>query len=59
LRKNLTVDFRIVPGEPLGHAPWNVNVLANVNHRKLEVEHMAPIHGEYVPYSQFLETRLY
>jgi glyoxylase-like metal-dependent hydrolase (beta-lactamase superfamily II) len=48
----------VVPGEPLGHAPWNVNVLANVNHRKLQVEHMAPIHGEYVPYNQFLESTI-
>ena len=47
-----------MPGEPLGHAPWNRNVLANINHRKLQVEHIAPIHGDYVPYSQFLENTL-
>ena len=51
-------ERNIVPGEPLGHAPWNRNVLANINHRKLQVEHIAPIHGDYVPYSQFLENTL-
>jgi glyoxylase-like metal-dependent hydrolase (beta-lactamase superfamily II) len=48
----------VIPGEPLGHAPWNVNILANVNHRKLQIEHIAPIHGDYVPYSQFLENAI-
>lgn len=48
----------IIPGEALGHAPWNQNVLANVNYRKLQVAYMAPIHGEYVPYSQFLENAI-
>jgi len=48
----------LVPGEPLGHAPWNLNVLANIQLRKLQVDYMAPIHGEYVPYSQFLENTI-
>lgn len=48
----------IIPGEPLGHAPWNQNVLANLTYRKLQVAYMAPIHGEYVPYSQFLENAI-
>jgi hypothetical protein len=48
----------ITTGEPLGHAPWNSNVLANVNYRKLQVDVMAPIHGEVVPYSQFVENAI-
>lgn len=48
----------IVTGEPLGHAPWNQNLLANINFRKLQVDFMAPNHGEYVPYSRFLENTL-
>ena len=48
----------IVSGEPLGHAPWNLNVLANIQMRKLQVDYMAPIHGEYVPYKQFLENTI-
>lgn len=48
----------ILPGEPLGHAPWNANVLANINYRKLRVDIIAPIHGEVVPYSQFVENAI-
>lgn len=52
-------DLRyIIPGEPLGHAPWNQNLLGNINYRKLQVEYMAPIHGDVVPYSQFLENAI-
>ena len=46
----------IIDGEPLGHAPWMQNLLANINFRKLQVDYHAPIHGEYVPHSQFLES---
>ena len=46
----------VIDGEPLGHAPWLQNVMANINHRKLQVEWHAPIHGDYVPHSQFLES---
>ena len=49
-------DRNIIEGEPLGHAPWLQNLLANITLRKLQVDHIAPIHGEYVPYSQFLES---
>jgi len=48
----------ITTSEPLGHAPWNANVLANINYRKLQVDVMAPIHGEVVPYSQFVENAI-
>ena len=52
-------DLRtIVPGQPLGWGPWNRNVLANINFRKLQVDRMAPIHGAVVPYSTFLEHAL-
>jgi glyoxylase-like metal-dependent hydrolase (beta-lactamase superfamily II) len=46
----------IIEGEPLGHAPWLRNFLANINFRKLQVDYHAPIHGDYVPHSQFLES---
>ena len=49
-------DRNVIAGEPLGHAPWLQNLLGNITLRKLQVEHIAPIHGEYVPYSQFLES---
>jgi glyoxylase-like metal-dependent hydrolase (beta-lactamase superfamily II) len=49
-------DRNVIAGEPLGHAPWLQNLLGNINLRKLQVDHIAPIHGEYVPYSQFLES---
>jgi len=48
----------IIPGEPFGHAPWNQNLLANINYRKLQVDYIAPLHGELVPYSQFLENAI-
>jgi glyoxylase-like metal-dependent hydrolase (beta-lactamase superfamily II) len=46
----------VIDGEPLGHAPWMRNFLANINFRKLQVDYHAPIHGDYVPHSQFLES---
>jgi glyoxylase-like metal-dependent hydrolase (beta-lactamase superfamily II) len=49
-------DRNVIADEPLGHAPWLQNLLGNITLRKLQVDHIAPIHGEYVPYSQFLES---
>ena len=48
----------IIPGEPLGHAPWNRNVMLNIEHRKIKVEHMAPIHGDYVTWNEFVEDTI-
>jgi glyoxylase-like metal-dependent hydrolase (beta-lactamase superfamily II) len=48
----------IIPGEPLGHAPWNQNLMGNINLRKLQVDWMAPIHGEYTPFSLFAENTI-
>src|SRR6185503_2305123 len=51
----MPLDARhIIEGEPLGHAPWNRNVLANILYRKLQVAYHAPLHGDYVPHSKFL-----
>jgi hypothetical protein len=46
----------VIDGEPLGHAPWNRNLFANITMRKLQVDQIAPLHGERVPYSQFLDS---
>ena len=46
----------VIEGEPLGHAPWLQNLMGNITLRRLDVEHHAPIHGDYVPHSQFLEA---
>ena len=46
----------VIDGEPLGHAPWNRNLFANITVRKLRVDWIAPLHGERVPYSQFLDS---
>src|SRR2546425_1670877 len=48
----------IIQGEPLGHAPLNRNVMANLVHRKLQVDYHAPIHGDYVPQSKFVEDTI-
>jgi len=48
----------IIPGEPLGHAPWNRNVMANIEYRRLQVDHHAPLHGDYVPQSKFVEDTI-
>src|SRR5262249_31478392 len=45
----------MIPGEPLGHAPWLANVAANIQHRKIQVDLMAPVHGDVTPFSQFME----
>lgn len=46
----------IIEGEPLGHAPWLQNLMGNITLRQLDVEFHAPIHGDYVPHSHFLEA---
>ena len=46
----------IIEGEPLGHAPWLQNLMGNITLRRLEVEHHAPIHGDYVPHSHFVDA---
>jgi hypothetical protein len=48
----------IVPGEPLGHAPWNRNVMENIKFRKLQVDTHAPLHGDVVPWSKFVEDTI-
>jgi hypothetical protein len=46
----------VIDGEPLGHAPWLQNLMGNITVRRLDVEYHAPIHGEYVPHSHFLDA---
>ena len=48
----------IIPGEPRGHAPWNRNVMSNIEYRRIQVDYMAPIHGDYVPWSKFVEDTI-
>lgn len=48
----------IIAGEPLGHAPWNRNVMANIEYRKLQVDYHAPIHGDHVPQSKFVDDTI-
>jgi glyoxylase-like metal-dependent hydrolase (beta-lactamase superfamily II) len=48
-----------IPGEPFGHAPWLSNVAANIQHRKLQVDTMAPVHGDVIPFSQFMEEAIF
>ena len=48
----------IVPGEPLGHAPWNRNVMENIRFRKIQVDTHAPLHGDVVPWSKFVEDTI-
>lgn len=42
--------------DPQGHATFTHSLLLNINHRKLQVDRMMPIHGKLVPYNQFLEA---
>jgi glyoxylase-like metal-dependent hydrolase (beta-lactamase superfamily II) len=49
----------VIPGEPLGHAPWLQNLAANIALRKLDVEYHAPIHGDYVTNKQFLDSLIF
>jgi glyoxylase-like metal-dependent hydrolase (beta-lactamase superfamily II) len=48
-----------IPGEPLGHAPWLSNVMANIQHRKLQIDTMAPVHGDVIPFGQFTEEAIF
>ena len=48
-----------IPGEPFGHAPWLQNVAANIQHRKLQIDTMAPVHGDVIPFSQFMEEAIF
>jgi metallo-beta-lactamase superfamily protein len=48
----------IIEGEPLGHAPWNRNVMENINYRKIQVDTHAPLHGDVVPWSKFVEDTI-
>jgi glyoxylase-like metal-dependent hydrolase (beta-lactamase superfamily II) len=49
----------IIDSEPYGHAPWLQNFMANIVLRKLDVAWHAPIHGDYVPHSQFLDALVF
>jgi glyoxylase-like metal-dependent hydrolase (beta-lactamase superfamily II) len=48
----------IVDGEPLGHAPWNRNVMENIKLRKIQVDTHAPLHGDVVPWSKFVDDTI-
>ena len=48
-----------IPEEPFGHAPWLQNVAANIQHRKLQIDTMAPVHGDVIPFSQFMEEAIF
>jgi glyoxylase-like metal-dependent hydrolase (beta-lactamase superfamily II) len=48
----------MIPGEPFGHQPWIQNVLANLRYRKLQVDTMAPVHGDVEPFSRFMEEAI-
>ncbi|MBI3049342.1 MAG: MBL fold metallo-hydrolase [Acidobacteria bacterium] len=48
----------ITANEPDGHAAFTQNLLSNITFRKLQIDHMMPIHGRLVPYSVFLESAL-
>lgn len=48
----------IIEGEPLGHAPWNRNVMENIKLRKIQVDTHAPLHGDVVPWSKFVEDTI-
>jgi len=47
-----------IPGEPLGHAPWLRNVMANIQHRKIQVDSLAPVHGDVTTFKQFMEEAI-
>jgi metallo-beta-lactamase superfamily protein len=48
----------IIEGEPLGHAPWNRNVMENIKYREIQVDTHAPLHGDVVPWSKFVEDTI-
>ena len=35
------------------------NVMANIQHRKLQIDTMAPVHGDVIPFSQFTEEAIF
>jgi glyoxylase-like metal-dependent hydrolase (beta-lactamase superfamily II) len=49
----------MIPGEPFGHQPWIQNVLANLQYRKLQVDTLAPVHGDVEPFSRFMEEAIF
>ena len=49
----------MIPGEPFGHQPWIQNVLANLRYRKLQVDTLAPVHGDVEPFSRFMEESIF
>jgi len=51
-RRTLTAD------EPGGHAAFTQNLLSNITYRRLQVDFMMPIHGRFVPYSEFVEAAI-
>jgi glyoxylase-like metal-dependent hydrolase (beta-lactamase superfamily II) len=42
--------------DPQGHATFIHSLVVNINHRKLQIDRMMPIHGKLVPYDKFLEA---
>ena len=44
--------------DPQGHATFIHSLLLNIDHRKLQIDKMAPIHGKLVPYARFQEATL-
>jgi len=48
----------IIEGEPLGHAPWNRNVMENIKYRKIQVDTHAPLHGDIASWSKFVEDTI-
>jgi hypothetical protein len=42
----------------VGHAPWNRNVMENIKYRKIQVDTHAPLHGDVVPWSKFVEDTI-
>ena len=51
-RRTLTAD------EPGGHAAFTQNLLSNITYRRLQVDYMMPIHGRFVPYTEFVEAAI-
>ena len=49
----------MIPNEPFGHQPWIQNVLANFQYRKLQVETLAPVHGDVEPFNRFMEESVF
>jgi glyoxylase-like metal-dependent hydrolase (beta-lactamase superfamily II) len=49
----------MISGEPFGHQPWIQNVLANLQYRKLQVDTLAPVHGDVETFSRFMEESIF